>query len=528
MNILIVDDEVICAEGIKCSLNWTELGICEVYTACSVKQAQAVFKEHEIQILVTDVEMPKENGFDLLKWLKDNGYTPVSIMLTSYATFPYAKSALEYHCLDYILKPATTQALTESIRKAADKVREDAVLKQNLLLAGFWTENEFRRLQLFWRHILTGTAPLSKEQMLQLAESQQVATNPEEIFLPLYFRIFSSDTSLGWTKDNQKLAEFLRQYIYPEWREIAVTFGDDLLFTLSPCPADKAPSDFEKEIRNGAAEYIERCGKELKTKMAVYIGQCADATQMYAQYRHFISMDMNNVSCQSAVFSFSSEKKALVYEKPDLEAWTRAYSENRFDDVIKAEEEYLDRLVSTKNADHEILHRLFHDCMQDFYSVIGERGIRATLLFGDDKSEEIFKDAVSSVMGFKIWFKYMIRKSSEYIAMLSNTESVVQKVKKYIQEHLSEELSRTQIVSEIYLSPDYLSHIFKQETGKQLQEYITEVRLTKARQLLTETDTSISEVAYQTGYYNLPYFSRVFRSKCKMTPAQYRKMNRGK
>lgn len=85
IGVLIVDDEVLCAEGVKCSTDWNALEVDQVYTAYSMKQAMKVLEEHEVDIILTDVEMPKGTGLDLLEWVREGGMNPVSILLTSYA-----------------------------------------------------------------------------------------------------------------------------------------------------------------------------------------------------------------------------------------------------------------------------------------------------------------------------------------------------------------------------------------------------------------------------------------------------------
>ncbi len=116
IQVLIVDDEVHCAEGVKSQVDWKMLGISGVFTAYSMKQAQAVMEKESIDIVISDVEMPKGSGFDLLRWLRDCKYQPVVIMLTSYANFDYARQAIEFHCMDYLLKPVSEEALLKTVK----------------------------------------------------------------------------------------------------------------------------------------------------------------------------------------------------------------------------------------------------------------------------------------------------------------------------------------------------------------------------------------------------------------------------
>ena len=137
----------------------------------------------------------------------------------------------------------------------------------------------------------------------------------------------------------------------------------------------------------------------------------------------------------------------------------------------------------------------------------------------------MYQNAVCSVRNFKKWMEHINTKTAVYVKLAANTNSVVSKIEIYIKQHLGEELSRTNLAKHVFLSPDYLSRIFRQEKGISLSEYITDERMKKAKQLLCETNTSVGDIAYQVGYSNLTYFIRVFRERNHMTPVQYRDRN---
>ncbi|MCR5100665.1 MAG: AraC family transcriptional regulator [Butyrivibrio sp.] len=87
---------------------------------------------------------------------------------------------------------------------------------------------------------------------------------------------------------------------------------------------------------------------------------------------------------------------------------------------------------------------------------------------------------------------------------------------------LSEKVSLSLVAEELGISPNYLSTLFKKEIGKSFTDYLTEKRLIYAKHLLTSTDQSVSEIAAACGIPDQNYFARIFKSKEKMTPIQYR------
>lgn len=100
--------------------------------------------------------------------------------------------------------------------------------------------------------------------------------------------------------------------------------------------------------------------------------------------------------------------------------------------------------------------------------------------------------------------------------------SVVDQVKKMITENLSVEMSREELARRAFISPDYLTKLFKKETGMSLSEYIIQKRILLAQQLLSSTSMSIVEISQKAGFSYSSYFVRIFKKKVGMTPQQYR------
>lgn len=104
-------------------------------------------------------------------------------------------------------------------------------------------------------------------------------------------------------------------------------------------------------------------------------------------------------------------------------------------------------------------------------------------------------------------------------------DSPVEVVKQIITENISVEISRDELAKAVYMSPDYLTKLFKRETGMSLSEYIIQKRISLAKQLLATTDLSIVEISERTGFSYSSYFVRIFKKKVDMTPQQYRNEN---
>jgi Response regulator containing CheY-like receiver domain and AraC-type DNA-binding domain len=123
--LLIVDDEIHAAEGLKSGYDWEELGISAIYTAYNIRQARDIFLDHAIDLMICDIEMPQGNGLELLAWVSENYSSTKSILLTCHSDFQYAKEAIHLGSLEYLLKPVIFSELKDVVRKAISIIAKE-------------------------------------------------------------------------------------------------------------------------------------------------------------------------------------------------------------------------------------------------------------------------------------------------------------------------------------------------------------------------------------------------------------------
>ena len=124
MNVLLVDDEVIVINILKNKVKWQEIGIENVYTAYTAAEARKVILAKEVDIIVCDIEMPQENGLQLLSWIQEEKPEIERIVLTGFPDFSYAQNAISSGVIRYLLKPVSFEELEEAIRFAMGKKKE--------------------------------------------------------------------------------------------------------------------------------------------------------------------------------------------------------------------------------------------------------------------------------------------------------------------------------------------------------------------------------------------------------------------
>lgn len=92
-----------------------------------------------------------------------------------------------------------------------------------------------------------------------------------------------------------------------------------------------------------------------------------------------------------------------------------------------------------------------------------------------------------------------------------------------IHKEYQKDISLDYLAQRVFISPCYLSTLFSKLVGTSLLAYINDYRMHQAVSLLTQTDTTVTDICYLVGYRNLPYFCTCFKTKYHMTPAQYRR-----
>ena len=112
--------------------------------------------------------------------------------------------------------------------------------------------------------------------------------------------------------------------------------------------------------------------------------------------------------------------------------------------------------------------------------------------------------------------------SSVHNKQEEQSETAVAKAKKYIQENYSKDISLDDVSKEVSISPYYFSKLFKEEAGENFIEYLTRIRIEKAKEMLKKPELSIKEVGVMSGYGDPNYFSRIFKKQTDMTPREYR------
>lgn len=176
MNLLIVDDQKTIVKGLRDGIDWKTAGIDEVHTACSAREAKLVLMNFDIEILLTDIEMPEENGMELLEWTKTRYPEIVAIFLTSHADFEYARQALKLGSFDYILQPARYEDVQHVVERAVAEARKNVHIKRLEEATQIISKQRDVALELM----------LTKSEAENYAEGEEIFKRLQEMFMTQY------------------------------------------------------------------------------------------------------------------------------------------------------------------------------------------------------------------------------------------------------------------------------------------------------------------------------------------------------
>lgn len=526
MNVLIVDDQQDVVNGIVAGVNWQHLHVGEVYEANSLREAQAVFNAHPVQILLCDIEMPLGSGIDLLAWVRENFPATECIFLTSHPSFEYAKAAIKLGSFDYLLQPAKYSDLEEVIGRAQAKIAREAEHRELSDYGSYWRDKQNVLLTATLRELLTEGWAQSNVHTIDLGRLWE-GLGPDTPVTPVLIAVLRQYARLeAWEKD------LLRYALHNVLEELSADKCE-----MIPLENGRYVAVLFTEDEDGIALVLKNfrtvCDKHLSCSLACYSGHSIPLANLHTEYAALLEMEKSNVARYSRVFTHADidpqpEESGCF---PQMKLWENHLRNKGWHDAVATEiEEYLASLVEKHLLTAEKLHLFHQEFARMFYRVADGLGIDGTKLYTSNTQYNYFSDAGSSAERMLEYVRHAVN-----VLKLNSTTpqdesisapQVVETVLQYIAENLSREIPRQEIAEQVFLSADYVSRLFKKEMGVSLSDYIIGEKVKTAKHLLRESSLSVGVIASKVGYSNFSHFSQLFKRIVGETPIEYREKNR--
>ena len=520
MRLLIVDDEKITRNVLLNYIPWSEIGITKIEAAGDGREALEIAKSFKPHIVLSDIRMPKMNGLEFARNLKSEQENCRFIFLSAYSDREYLKEAIQLRAVSYVEKPIKPAEVKEAVKSAVNEIKKQHRLE---------SKNYYIEQKKICTEILGGerlTADTTEYPFLLASE-----------YIASELRLYPQDPSADVEYDENSLSSFLEEIIaslikvrVPEMYESdEILLRKYCLFTVKDLNHIVLLFNMDKDLQKEKIYHItEKVRMELLQKLPqlrrVFAGIGRPA-------RDILGLK------DSAVQAKAARRKCflggVIYDAKLPETGRYNFSENLPKEILNL----------WKYADYNELEKslktLYNEISQfSETSVDSVRGYYLTLLLTltqRAKSQDSidFADisaASLSAIGEACCLEEMsecLKDAAKFYFNSKDSKSqysqIADKVTKYIIDNYSDErLSISQIAGKIYLSPNYLSLLFKKDTGKTINQFITEVRIEKAKALLRKDRTPLTSIAEKIGYHDANYFSKAFKKETGITPKAFR------
>lgn len=519
MNILIVDDERYSVKAICECVHWDTVSEekVEVFKAYNSAQAKKIFGEREIQVLICDVEMPRENGIELIRWMREMEKETEVIIITCHAEFEYAKEAISLGVSEYCVKPLDFVLLESHVRKLVKKIEKKRGELQKQVYGNYWVEGKATFRNEFWRQLLRGS--LNEEKITETVKKCGLPEHDYAIYMVLISIRKVNTNFVKWDQEKirNSLINITSDLFQGNMEADGIIEWEDMLLVIC--------WDFTKEdMQNKCEKLVETANNMLSLNICCYISEPCQYVQVKKKAQELTAFAYGDVihsdgvyNCQSNVADKREKKHiripAAVSEKLELGQFKVAEFEIKL---------WIDRNLKEMYIGREELELIREDFIQMEYHYLLERRIEASVFEENEGLKSLYQDSTKSLENLKIWMVNTVC-MMENIIHTKEAETPVEKIKVYIEKNLGEELTREKIAEAVYMNADYMSRVFKRETGKSIMEYVGRRRIEKAVFFMQTTSFSVREIAEKTGFVNISHFSTAFKKAVGMSPSEFRK-----
>ena len=531
IKVFLVEDEVIIRSGVKKSINWEQEGYEFVGEASDGELAYPMILKEKPDILITDIRMPFMDGLELSRLVKKELPDIKILILSGYDEFEYAKKAIKIGVTEYLLKPISAAKLTEVLNAVAETIRQENEEK-NLLETYFaeMRENTERDKMRLFEKLLMGD--LSMGEILEAGErfGMNLGASCYKIVL---FKILAN----------------LENHVYAEQMVDACSSVEQAASMMEGVYV------FQRGVEGWAFLLTAQDEKSMEESAKILYQNLKQAMKNYTQLEYFGGIGSTVPRIRSLKQSFREADRAFAarfVEEANQIISQKEFEKSQMEEGLKMQgvvqigksREMLQKFLS--NGTREEV-KAFSDA---YISRIEEENIRSTMVRQyvvidvcivilsfcerissanrlQEEAEELQKmmQKIHSLSEIK---KYVVRLLNEAIE-LRDAESgrrysdLIAAAEKEIENHyMTEEISLNTVAISVGMSPSYFSSIFSKEAGKTFVEYLTEVRIEKAKEFLMCSSMKTSEIGYEVGYKDPHYFSYIFKKVQGCSPKEYR------
>ena len=535
IKVFLVEDEMVIRRGIKNSIDWEKEGYIFCGEASDGELAYPMIIKEKPDILITDIRMPFMDGLELCKLVKKELPNIKILILSGYDEFDYAKEAIRLGVTEYLLKPISSGKLLEALNGVSESIRrekEDKDLVRKYMEE--MRENTEHEKQKFFEQMIAGN--------LSMADALETGKKYEMNLSAGMYNLLLFRFTLG--EENRKSGELLGEAEYAiekltERLEYVFEFQrgvEGWAFLLM--------ADNEEQM----SERVKELSKDLEEIMKNYstiayfggIGQpVARLRELEESFREAeralaarFTMELNRIISvedirmaqnvdtldDMEITSFGEIEKTRTM----LEKFLNTGAEDEIDEFVDV---YINELPEENLKSVLMRQYIIMDAyivMMSFCEKI--EGIEGEMQAQSEELKNSMK-TIQTLEEIKNYIRMLLKKIIGVRDTISGRRysDVIEIAKDQIRKtYMSDEISLNTIAAEVGMSPSYFSSIFSKEMGKTFVEYLTEIRMDRAKELLMCSSMKTSEIGYEVGYKDPHYFSYIFKKTQNCTLKEFR------
>lgn len=506
--VMIVDDEEPIREGLKTLIDWSSCGFEIVGEAADGRQALASVPLLQPDVIITDIQMPEINGLDLIHQLQHEGFAGFFILISGFAEFSYAQTAIRYGVKSYLLKPLDERALVGelySIRKELENTASGQLGGQISSLS----------LEKLTERFITGLLPLGE--VRSLLDQKWVSQGAQGLQIILIRYSIPYENTEKYHSLKEEMMRFLHanrlHYLFSGNKMFALlsvnqAHTNTLIFHRLKQQLEEA-LDLYVEISIGRRVFSP---EELPSSYQSADG-LFDKLFLYG-YRGLVSADTipdpsSDTPCLPAASTAALTEPLIL-----------AIEYNNLPDINSALEQFQNCFIQKNLSEMEVKTEyinLFLQITDHFLSVYPD--IRPEFYDKQGFIEQAYLK--NSIMELNAELKARFASLSTGLEQF-HPDNIMEKMIYYIDCNFSKNISITTISQYLHYNRTYLGRKFKKYTGDFFNDYLDKVRVSKAKELL-QKGYKVYQVAEMVGYSNVDYFNAKFRKYENIPPSQYKK-----
>ncbi|MFF2017336.1 response regulator [Paenibacillus sp. NPDC058177] len=508
-SIFLVDDEELGLEMMRDYIRWEEMGIYVVGTAGNGREALEKIEATQPDIVLTDVQMPIMNGIELAKNIHEC-YEGMQVMfLTGHDEFHYVKSALNVGAVGYLLKPLDLNEIVSVIEKVKQRCEEVRMKKRSMEAA---KANILKELSYEKNVERAADLASSFSRLTRLPESNRYAL--------ALFSIDPKEAEGGRSLEDciGRLVSFLDQFFKAKNLEVVfVPYKEGeigVFMEASEQLGHYAWEDLAEAIR-GTLDFTVTAAVGGQDAELIHVHQLYEGMRVILNER-FYEGTGTIIHANAVCNQFYSEHIPPFARKEWFEAINRLDFEQAAQDLHRHIEGLATLRIKKKIiCDWSI--DLVDELLEQLHEAVPE-GFKRAELYHSIYNALTLNEIEDLILGTAENAVSLLGER-----FMDKNAKLIHKVRTMIDQNYDQPITINSLSDQVYLSPNYLRSIFKDKTGMTIHDYLTRIRLDKAKELLSDGSLKIQDIAQRVGYESTSYFISLFLKNQGVTPNEYRK-----